>query len=919
MARPFNPYHKWLGIPPEDQPPHYYRLLGIPLFEEDVQVIEAAADRQMAFLRKLQVSEHAEQARSLLNEVARARICLLKASSKSAYDLQLRQQLGLNEASRDASDGGAFEDGASELHGQAWRRLAALPVWQQPFLLAFAVILILGIGGGIYVLGRKPAAQPAGPDVKSASTAIEAGDVNADSPGVQTDSASASSNRSTSRQASSDQSRPLATGGNATGRNANGTNKRSQKNLIDGIDPVRDAVQGTWTMERGILNSGDQLGDRIRIPATVPPAYVLTIVAKRLSETGFGLAAILPIGKGQGLACVDCWDQTTSGLEYIRKRAGNGNETTVRKQFLKQGLNTLVYRVQPDGIRVEANQQLVFEWKGESSDVETLTQFAMPKTQDLGLLVVGTSWQFHSVTLEPTAVQSDTTELAATEEMAHGGAPAGIKTDAVEMPTASVPPMVEGVQAPASATKKQSVPDAAVQESARKTLKELFKAEYAQSKKQDGKIALARVLFTKGQEVDSDPPACFAMLSEATELAAAGGQLGLAWDAIEALGSRFEIDRLPLFERTAKTSAPFAKSFEEVRELTRMYLDLANEAIRLNEFETATRVIQVASQAVKKPVYASLRDQLVVANRRITAMREAYEEVEWARETLRTKATDPIASLAWGRFLCYSKNEWAEGVLLIAKGVDPVLSPLAQRELAMNEQSPPPTEQERSKLADDWWEIAETEKEPGKTSIRDHAAEIYWSAASEAQGLAKDALLQKADRVFGSTKFLDSKGSLAGITIAPVEFNPGQFFTIEFWISTTAENGALVSKRHNLEGESSLIVVMEGGIPAIASSSDSDLQSRVGKTKVNDGKWHHIAAVKVGQQLVLFVDGKKEVEITGLKTFTSLSQWKAGASMGIGSVAVRICRLRLSSTARYHVPFVPEKQYPKDSSTLYPK
>ena len=43
----FDPYHKWLGIPPEDQPPHHYRLLGVPLYEDDAAVIESAADRQM--------------------------------------------------------------------------------------------------------------------------------------------------------------------------------------------------------------------------------------------------------------------------------------------------------------------------------------------------------------------------------------------------------------------------------------------------------------------------------------------------------------------------------------------------------------------------------------------------------------------------------------------------------------------------------------------------------------------------------------------------------------------------------------------------------------------------------------------------------------------------------------------------------
>ena len=31
----FNAYHKWLGIPPEEQPPNHYRLLGIALFEKD--------------------------------------------------------------------------------------------------------------------------------------------------------------------------------------------------------------------------------------------------------------------------------------------------------------------------------------------------------------------------------------------------------------------------------------------------------------------------------------------------------------------------------------------------------------------------------------------------------------------------------------------------------------------------------------------------------------------------------------------------------------------------------------------------------------------------------------------------------------------------------------------------------------------
>ena len=82
----FDAYHKWLAIPPSDQPPNHYRLLSVPLFESDLEVIEAAAERQTAFLRTLQISPQSELAERILNEVARARVTLLNADQKVAYD-----------------------------------------------------------------------------------------------------------------------------------------------------------------------------------------------------------------------------------------------------------------------------------------------------------------------------------------------------------------------------------------------------------------------------------------------------------------------------------------------------------------------------------------------------------------------------------------------------------------------------------------------------------------------------------------------------------------------------------------------------------------------------------------------------------------------------------------------------------------
>ena len=89
----YDPYYQWLGIAPKDQPPNHYRLLGIDRFEENLDVIDSAADRQTAHLRTFQIGKYSELSQRLLNEVAKAKICLLDPAKKAAYDAKLKQQL----------------------------------------------------------------------------------------------------------------------------------------------------------------------------------------------------------------------------------------------------------------------------------------------------------------------------------------------------------------------------------------------------------------------------------------------------------------------------------------------------------------------------------------------------------------------------------------------------------------------------------------------------------------------------------------------------------------------------------------------------------------------------------------------------------------------------------------------------------
>jgi antitoxin component YwqK of YwqJK toxin-antitoxin module len=93
MSTDFNPYYKWLGIPLKDQPPHYYRLLGIEVFETDPEVIALAAEQRMLLVRQFQKGEYAVISQKLQKKIAAAKACLLDPTKKQEYDISLRLQL----------------------------------------------------------------------------------------------------------------------------------------------------------------------------------------------------------------------------------------------------------------------------------------------------------------------------------------------------------------------------------------------------------------------------------------------------------------------------------------------------------------------------------------------------------------------------------------------------------------------------------------------------------------------------------------------------------------------------------------------------------------------------------------------------------------------------------------------------------
>ena len=162
MSDAFDPYHKWLGIPPKDQPPNHYRLLGITLFEADREVIEATANRQMSYLQELSSgAEQIDEAQKLLGEVSRARICLLDAEKKNEYDAQLREEL------RDANEEFVAEEFSEETATFADGDGPAA----EPPAVAEGIPALPGSGPDAEAGGRPPISLPDGMEAPPHTTA----------------------------------------------------------------------------------------------------------------------------------------------------------------------------------------------------------------------------------------------------------------------------------------------------------------------------------------------------------------------------------------------------------------------------------------------------------------------------------------------------------------------------------------------------------------------------------------------------------------------------------------------------------------------------------------------------------------------------------------------------------------------------
>ena len=92
-------YKEWLKIEAPNRPLNYYQLLKFNRFEDDTAVIRQRYRELNAYVRKFATGDFIEESQALLNELAKAMLCLTDAERKAEYDFSLGRKQAAAETS----------------------------------------------------------------------------------------------------------------------------------------------------------------------------------------------------------------------------------------------------------------------------------------------------------------------------------------------------------------------------------------------------------------------------------------------------------------------------------------------------------------------------------------------------------------------------------------------------------------------------------------------------------------------------------------------------------------------------------------------------------------------------------------------------------------------------------------------------
>lgn len=296
-------------------------------------------------------------------------------------------------------------------------------------------------------------------------------------------------------------------------------------------------------------------------------------------------------------------------------------------------------------------------------------------------------------------------------------------------------PLCQAAQDPPQSKSKPvraPLPDASKVREAEKTVKELFKDEYAKKQPAD-RQKLIKVLLDQAKDVQAELPLRWVLYREAQDLAGQLGSVDIAFEAVDGAAAVFEIDALAAKNVVLASAAKSAKSPEDLGKLVEPTFKVIDAALAADDLENGDKAGAGAAQLARRLNAAPLAARVAARMKDLADLKARLERLKRALETLAKDQNNGPANLEAGLFYCLGKGDWETGIPYLARSSDPALKAAATREAGA-----PKEPQAQAEIADAWWDLAEKERSDLRQGLLyRRAAYWYGQAQSGASSLLK--------------------------------------------------------------------------------------------------------------------------------------------------------------------------------------
>ena len=289
---------------------------------------------------------------------------------------------------------------------------------------------------------------------------------------------------------------------------------------------------------------------------------------------------------------------------------------------------------------------------------------------------------------------------------------------------------------------KSEVPSSEIRKELAARARDLFKDDTSQAK------SLVEKLLVEAARSDPSDPSRFVLFTEARDRAAAAGEMELVLSIINRIEKLYDLGRAePELQPTRQKLSALSLAMN-VADTTSERANLAGATLRFSWEAMALRDFTGGREGAR--LAAILADAANNESLVAEATELATEADRLERLFSNPEASDPAEGhLELGRFFCIVRDDWREGLPLLAKGSNASLRELAKRDLA----TPRDAKAQRD-LGAAWLELADRESTPPRTrhAYRARAQHWYETAIKIAGGLARLDLEKRLDDLRAKSK-----------------------------------------------------------------------------------------------------------------------------------------------------------------------